>query len=123
MPRLTLAFRNRSRPRLIIASAFAAAFFAATCRSTPAPSKTTVTADTWAVVNGQEIARDHVEKAYRRSGDPSQTLSNEEALTAKLSLLNDLIIQEILIAKARELKVELPESELDTAYADARKNT
>ena len=41
---------------------------------------------------------------------------------AKLSVLNDLIVQDILLTKARELKIELPDSELDTAYAEARKD-
>jgi peptidyl-prolyl cis-trans isomerase SurA len=94
------------------------------CRSTsPAPSPApAVSADAWAVVDGREITRSEVDKAYSRMRDPSQTLSDEEALAAKLSLLNDLIIQEILLAKARELKIELPDSELDTAYAEAKKN-
>jgi peptidyl-prolyl cis-trans isomerase SurA len=54
--------------------------------------------------------------------DASQTLSDDEILTAKLSLLNDLILQDILLAKARTLKLEVAPSDLDTAYADARKN-
>ena len=49
-------------------------------------------------------------------------LSDEEALTAKLSLLNDLIIQDIMMAKARGLKLEVAASELDTAFAEAKKN-
>ena len=81
-----------------------------------------MTADTWAVVDGKEITRDAVDKAYRRVRDSSQTLSQEETLAAKLSLLNDLILQEILLAKAAALKLEVPQSELDTAYADAKKN-
>ena len=39
-------------------------------------------------------------------------------MTAKLSLLNELIVQDLLLAKAGALKVELPDSELDTAFAD-----
>ena len=54
--------------------------------------------------------------------DTSQTLSQEETLAGKLSLLNDLILQEILLAKAAALKLEVPQNELDTAYADAKKN-
>jgi peptidyl-prolyl cis-trans isomerase SurA len=91
------------------------------CRSTPPPSPP-VPPDTWAVVNGSEIKRDQVEKAFRRVGDPSQTLSDEEALTAKLGILDDLIVEEILLARARALKIEVPQSELDTAYGEAKKN-
>lgn len=88
--------------------------------STPAEPK--VTADTWAIVDGQTITREDVDKAYRRSQDESQPLSDEEALAAKLTLLNDLIVQQILLAKAAALKVDVPQSELDTAYANAKKN-
>jgi peptidyl-prolyl cis-trans isomerase SurA len=100
----------------------AASGLAAACQSTPATPTTAVSADTWAVVNGQEITRDFVEKAYRRTSDTPPTTSDEEALLAKLTLLNDLIVQELLIAKARELKVEVPDSELDAAFEEARKN-
>jgi peptidyl-prolyl cis-trans isomerase SurA len=112
----------QNRRRFAVLSALAAACVAAACRSTPATPETTVSTDTWAVVDGRPITRDDVEKAYRRTGEASQALSDEEALTAKLSLLNDLIVQEILLAKARELKIELSDTELDTAYAEARKN-
>ena len=87
-------------------------------RSRAAP----VSPDTWAVVNGHEITRMQVENAYRRARDSSQTMSYEEEMTAKLSLLNELIIQDLLLAKAGVLKVELPDSELDTAFANAQKN-
>jgi peptidyl-prolyl cis-trans isomerase SurA len=92
------------------------------CRTTPATPAANVTADTWAVVDGRQITRDDVEKAYRRTRDLSQTLSDEEVLTAKLALLNDLILQDILLAKAAALKVEVPSTDLDTAYASAKKN-
>ena len=95
----------------------------AACRSggatAPAPP---VTADTWAVVDGRQITRDDVDKAYRRMRDPAQRLPEDEVLAAKLSLLNDLIVQDILLAKAAALKLEVPQSELDTAYANAKNN-
>jgi peptidyl-prolyl cis-trans isomerase SurA len=99
--------------------------FAAGCRSTPAPSATpapAVSPDAWAVVDGRTITRDAVEKAYRRMGNPAQPPSAEEALAAKLSLLNELIVQDILLARARELKIQVPESDIDNAYGDAKKN-
>ena len=94
------------------------------CRSNSpsTPPEPTITADTWAVVDGQTITREDVDRAYRRTQDDSQPLSDEEALTAKLTLLNDLIVQQILLAKAAALKVDIPQSELDTAYANAKKN-
>ena len=43
-------------------------------------------------------------------------------MTAKLGLLNDMIVQEILLAKAATLKLDVPQTELDTAYNNAKKN-
>ena len=43
-------------------------------------------------------------------------------LATKLNLLDELIVGNILVAKAAELKLELPEADLDAAYLEARKN-
>ena len=118
-----LASRTQHRHVLVVLCAVAAACVAAACRATPAPPATTISADTWAVVDGRVITRDDVDKAYRRTGDASRTLSEEEVLTGKLTLLNDLIVQDVLLAKARELKLEIAGAELDTAYGEASKNT
>src|SRR5688572_32559280 len=85
---------------------------AAACRSNqPGSPAAAVSPDTWASVDGRPITRDDVDKAYRRTRDVSQTLSEEETITAKLGLLNDMIVQNILIARAGSLKVDLPQSE------------
>jgi peptidyl-prolyl cis-trans isomerase SurA len=119
----TLASCDKYRYLLVVVSTVAAANYSAACRrSIPETPARTVSADTWAVVDGREITRDDVEKAYRRIRDASQPLSDDEALAAKLSLLNDFILQDILIAKARELKVEVADSELEKAFAEAKKN-
>ena len=103
--------------------ALAAVCLTASCRpAPPAPAAAKVSENAWAVVDGREITRDDVEKAYRRTRDTAQALSDEEMLTAKLGLLNDLILQDILIAKARELKVEVAAAELDKAFGDAKSN-
>jgi peptidyl-prolyl cis-trans isomerase SurA len=94
----------------------------AACRAATSTPAAATSPDTWAVVDGRSITRNDVEKAYRRTHDASQVLSDEEALTAKLSLLNDLIVQDILVAKASALKIEIPQSDLDAAYANASKN-
>jgi peptidyl-prolyl cis-trans isomerase SurA len=78
--------------------------------------------DTWATVDGRSITRDDVEKTFRRTQDAAATLSPEEAMTAKLSVLNEMILQDILLAKAAALKIEVPASELDAAYAEGKKN-
>jgi peptidyl-prolyl cis-trans isomerase SurA len=81
-----------------------------------------VSVDTWAVVDGREIRREDVEKAYRRSRDTAQTLSDDEAMTAKLGLLDDLIVQEILVATAGQLKLDVAQGELDTAYTATKRD-
>jgi peptidyl-prolyl cis-trans isomerase SurA len=105
----------------VLAVALAAVALASACRSTSAPVPAPVSADTWAVVNGRVITREDVEKGFRRTSNPAPPLSEEEATTAKLSILDELIMEEILIAKAVELKIEVADSDVDAAYADARK--
>jgi peptidyl-prolyl cis-trans isomerase SurA len=92
----------------------------AACQSKPVVPP--VPENAWAVVNGRAITRDDVDKAYRRADQNAQPPGEEEAFAARLSLLDDLIAQEVFLAKARELKIDIPESELDRAYAEARRN-
>jgi peptidyl-prolyl cis-trans isomerase SurA len=99
----------------------AAVSFNAACRPAPPPPPP-VSPDTWAVVGGKEISRGDVEKAFRRMDTGAQPLSDEEALAAKLSLLDELIVQEILLAKARELKIEVADTEVNAAFNEGKKN-
>ena len=85
-------------------------------KSAAPPSST----DVWAVVDGREIKKDDVEKVYRRVAQ--QQTSSEDTMTAKLSLLNELIVQDILVARAAALKVEVTDAELDAAFTDRKKN-
>jgi len=98
--------------------------FIAACGSSAGSSATPPSPDTWATVNGREIRRDDVEKAYRRvaPAPTGQTLSEEETLTAKLSLLSELILQEILVGRALESKLEVTDAELESAFAERKKN-
>ena len=99
------------------------AFPVAACRSTPGPAAAVpVSSDAWAVVDGKTITGTDVDKVFRRTRDESQPLSDEETLTAKLTILNDLIVQEILLAKAAALKIDVAQNDLDTAYTNAKKN-
>jgi len=54
--------------------------------------------DVWAAVNGREIKRDEVDKYYRTRVNPEgQEPSEEEALSLKLNVLDELIYNEILL--------------------------
>jgi peptidyl-prolyl cis-trans isomerase SurA len=113
----------RAPHHTVLAVGLAAACLFAACRSSEsAPAAPAVSADTWATVDGREITREQVERAFRRIGDSTQPLSEEEAMTAKLGLLDDLIMEDILVARAPALKVEVSEAEVDTAYNEARQN-
>ena len=92
------------------------------CRRGSGGGPANVSAETWATVDGRAITRDDVDKAFRRSQDPGATLTPAEAMTLKLSLLQEMIVQDALIAKARTLKIEVPQSELDTAFNERKKN-
>src|SRR6185295_6080140 len=96
--------------RALIPFALALASFAGACRSKPAvpPSPPAVSQDVWAVVDGREIRREEIEKAYRRSVQPSPDISEDEATTAKLNLLDQVITQDIMLARGNELKIVLP---------------
>lgn len=98
-----------------------AAVLAGACRSTPATSAPPSSPDAWAVVNGTEIRRDDIEKTYRRGAQLTPPPSEDEAMTAKLALLNEFIVQELLLAKARELNVAVTDEELDAAYNEGRR--
>ena len=112
-----------SRSIVLLLTVVAGGSLGPACRARPAPrAATPVSADTWAVVDGRAITRDDVEKAFLRSRDVAQTLSDEETLAAKLTILDELIVQDSFLAKATSLKLEIPAADLDTAYNNARNN-
>jgi peptidyl-prolyl cis-trans isomerase SurA len=116
-----LAVRSSARFRALAWSAAALFFLASACSSKPADAPAP-SADAWAVVDGREITGAEVDKAYRRAMQSNPVLSPEEVFTAKLELLNEMIVQDLLLAKARELKIEVPDTELDAAFSNARKD-
>lgn len=118
-----LAFRGPQIGLLLTLGAFTAGAGAACRATTPGgPAAKPASADAWAVVDGREITQQDVDRAFRRGQDPAQKATDEEVMNAKLNLLSDLIVQEILLSKAAALKIEVPQSDLDTAYANAKKN-
>ena len=88
-----LAYRHHA-----LIAALVLAGLAGACRATPATPA--ASADAWAVVDGREIKRDEVEKTYRRTAQEGANPSEEEQATAKLGILNELIVQDLLLAKA-----------------------
>ena len=111
---------SRLHCRVSATAVLAASVLIAACRSASPPAPAPISADTWATVNGKAITRDEVEKTFRRTGNPAQPLPEEEATAAKLAILDELVIEEVLLGKATALKVEVTESDVDKAYAEAK---
>lgn len=118
----TLSAPSRARVLLLPALTAAALSWSACAAKPGAPASATPSSDAWATVDGREITRDDVDKAYRRALQGAPPASQEEELASKLSLLNDLIIQDLLLAKARTAKIEATDAEIDKAFAEGRKN-
>ena len=77
--------------------------------------------DVWAVVNGKEIKRDEVEKYYRTRVNPEgQEPSQEEALSLKLNVLDELINNEILLERAKKLNLEASDGEVEDKFTELK---
>jgi peptidyl-prolyl cis-trans isomerase SurA len=76
----------------------------------------------WAEVDGKPIFRDQVENYYRNRLAPasSETGRDEQALSLKLNILNELINNQILLAHAERAGVNVSEAEVDKRLADLR---
>jgi peptidyl-prolyl cis-trans isomerase SurA len=86
------------------------------CRQERQPSP-----DVWAVVNGQEIRRDDVEKYYRTQVSPDgQEPSQEESLSLKLNVLDELINNEILLERAKKLNLEASDGEVEDKFTEMK---
>src|SRR6266849_3731167 len=73
--------------------------------------------DVWAVVNGKEIKREEVDKYYRTRVNPEgQEPSQEESLSQKLNVLDELINNEILLEKAKKLNLEASDGEVEDEF-------
>lgn len=116
----TLTLPVLGRRQLALAVAFVLAGLAGACRSTPATPA--ASPDAWATVDGREIKRDDVEKTYRRTAQDNAAQSEEEMATAKLGILNELIVQDLLLAKAKALNIVVADTDIDKAFEEGKKN-
>jgi peptidyl-prolyl cis-trans isomerase SurA len=77
--------------------------------------------DVWAVVNGTEIKRDDIEKYYRSQVNPEgQEPSQEEALSLKLNVTDQLINNEILLERAKKLNLEASDGEVEDKFTELK---
>jgi peptidyl-prolyl cis-trans isomerase SurA len=77
--------------------------------------------DVWAVVNGKEIKREEVDKYYRTRVNPEgQEPSQEESLSLKLNVLDELINNEILLERAKKLNLEASDGEVEDKFTELK---
>jgi peptidyl-prolyl cis-trans isomerase SurA len=104
------------RHKTAAVAALAVCVLAATCKKQEAPGP-----DVWATVNGKEIQRQEVEKYYRSRLNPeSQEPSQEEALSLKLSILDELINNEILLERAAKLNLVASDGEVEDKFTESK---
>ncbi len=102
--------------KLAIVAALGACALAASCKKQEAPGP-----DVWAVVNGKEIKRQEVEKYYRGRINPEgPPPSQEEGLTLKLSILDELINNEILLERASKLNLVASDGEVEDKFTESK---
>lgn len=88
----------------------------AACKREMAPGP-----DVWAVANGKEIMREEVEKNFRSRVNPdSPAPSQEEALSLKLSILDQLINSEILLERASQMNVMASDAEVEDKFTASK---
>jgi peptidyl-prolyl cis-trans isomerase SurA len=101
--------------RLFIVASLAVCALAS-CRREIAPGP-----DVWAIVNGKEIMRDEVEKNFRSRLNPdSPPPSHEEALSLKLSILDELINSEILLERAAKMNLTASDAEVEDKFTESK---
>jgi len=77
--------------------------------------------ETWAEVGGQPITRGQVERYYhQRVAANADAGKEEQALSFKLSLLNELIDEQILLRHASHSGISVSEAEVDKQIAQMR---
>jgi len=101
---------------ILVFAALAACALAASCKKEAAPGP-----DVWAVVNGKQIARAEVEKYYRtRVNAEAPEPSQEEALSLKLSILDELVNNEIMLERATKMNLIASDAEVEDKFTESK---
>lgn len=104
------------RRRILALSAVVACILIASCKKDTPPEP-----DAWAVVNGKQIMRADVERAYRsRVNADAPDPSREEALSLKISILDELINSEILIERAAQMNLVATDAEVEDKFTESK---
>jgi peptidyl-prolyl cis-trans isomerase SurA len=107
-----LRLRRRSIAMLLLAPVF----LTVSCNRVSAPAE-----GVWATVNDQPITREDTEKYYRaRLTGQTAPPSQDEALSLMLSVLDELINNEVLVQRARQTGVEATDGEVEDKFTEAK---
>jgi len=102
--------------KILILAAVAACAFATSCKKEAAPGP-----DVWATVNSKAISRAEVEKYFRtRVNAEAPAPSQEEALSLKLSILDELINNEILLERASKMNLIATDAEVEDKFTESK---
>ena len=102
--------------RILAFAALAACALFCGCKKEMAPGP-----DVWAAVDGKEIQRQDVEKIFRSRVTPDAPApSQEQALSLKLGILDELINSEILLERANKLNLTASDAEVDEKFTESK---
>ncbi|MGD0305971.1 MAG: SurA N-terminal domain-containing protein [Candidatus Acidiferrales bacterium] len=102
--------------KFLVVAVVAVCLLAASCKKDVAPGP-----DVWAVVNGKDISRAEVEKYFRtRVNAQGPAPSQEEALSLKLSILDELVNNEILLERAAKLNLLASDAEVEDKFTESK---
>lgn len=102
--------------RILILATVALCSLPAACKRDIAPGP-----NVWATVNGKEIQRDEVEKNYRaRPNADGPEPSQEEALSLKLNILDELINSEIMLERATKMNLVASDAEVEDKFTESK---
>ncbi len=114
---MPLTRRRLGTPLLAVLSLFAVSAACGGSSSKP-PSP-----DVWATVDDHQIRQDDVLKSYRREAQQVPApMAGDDAMMAQLGVVDEMITQEVLLARARELKLDVADADVDKAYTERRAN-
>ena len=108
---------KRKRPLAVVV--VLAALVLGGCKRNAAPSP-----DVWAVVNGQPISRAEVDKYYRSrinaQGQTAASPSQDEALSLTLSIVDQLINDELMLQRAKQLGMAATDGEVEDKFTQVK---
>jgi peptidyl-prolyl cis-trans isomerase SurA len=108
------------RMRSLAAAVVLAALVMVGCKHDEAPPSP----DVWAVVNGQPISKAQVEKYYRSrvnaQGQTAASPSQDEALSLTLSIVDQLINEELMLQRAKQMGMAATDGEVEDKFTEVR---